>query len=190
MKIIRVCIILCVLFFNFNVLFAQEYNQKDLDDLNKISRLIGKELDVYTLNYIDKTSKSKNAVVSAIAYTALFVNNQKKYQNSFYDSFSINDYAEREKGNYNFLHTETLAKILQETKDKAKGDKDDERILLLMAFMNIKNENFWIKTSEGNISISRLIRGMYFASSFNSSKIDPEEEANNIDEYTQKKIIP
>lgn len=115
MKILRTVIIISVLFFNFNVLFAQEYSQKDLDDLNNISRLIGKELDGDTLNYIDRTSKSKNDVVSAMAYTALFVNNKKKYQYSFYNAFSINGYAEREKGNYNFLPAEALAKILQET---------------------------------------------------------------------------
>ena len=168
-------------------LVAVEFSDADLADANRISRLVGRPLDKPTVAYLEQKRESLNEAVSILAHTALFVSTQKKNRNAFMAALAIDDHADRQSGKKEVVSFGHLQRLLKSVDTRAKGDKDDERIILLIEFIDLKQRNLWFEGPGGHISLSRFIRGMYLGSAFEGSKLDTEKIANEIDEKTQKK---
>ncbi len=166
---------------------SADFSDEDLADVNRISRMIGKLHDEEALSYLKKRIESSNDVVSAIAVTALYVHDQKKYKHQFFDAMSVDDYAERKKGNYNMVPFGAMQQLLKSIDQRAKGDKDDERIIVLIDFMDLKKKDMWVDMMGEKTSLSRFLRGVYLGDCLKSTKVDAEKLANQIDKYTQKK---
>jgi hypothetical protein len=80
-----------------------------------------------------------------------------------------------------------LQDLMKSIDARAKGDKDDEHIILLIEFIDVKQRNLWFEGPGGRVSLSRFIRGMYLGSVFGSTQLDAEQIANEIDERTRKR---
>lgn len=168
-------------------LAAVEFSDAELADANRISRLVGRPLDKPTVAHLEQKRQSANEAVSILAHTALFVSAPKKHRGAFMEALAIDDYAERRSGKKDIFSFRDLQRLLKSVDTRAKGDKDDERIILLIEFIDLKQRNLWFEGPGGHISLSRFIRGMYLGSAFAGSKLDAEKIANEIDEKTQKK---
>ena len=163
---------------------AVEFSDSDLADANRISRLVGRSLGKETSAYLDEKRASSNEAVAALACTALFVASPKKHRDGFYQALSIDDYAQRKDGKKKIISFGDFQRLMKSIDARAKGDKDDERIILLIEFIDLKDQNLWFEGPGGHISLARFIRGMYLGSAFAGSKLDAEKIANEIDKKT------
>ena len=170
---------------NASFIHAASFTEEDLVDVNRISRLVGKDNDADMLSYLKTKIDSSNEVVAAIAATALYVHDQKAYKDQFFDAMAVNDYAERKKGNYNMVPLGVMQQLLHAIDQRAKGDKDDERIIILIDFMDLKTKNMWIDMMGEKTSLARFLRGLYLRDCLKSTGIDTEKLANQIDKHTQ-----
>ncbi len=61
----------------------------------------------------------------------------------------------------------------------------NKRIHLLLAFSAFRNNNMWISTASGKISVARFFRSAFLAAVFEGTGLDAVAIANSIDKKAQ-----
>jgi hypothetical protein len=185
-KLKRIIFGLLAFFVSGSIAMALDFTDAELADLNRISRLIGKSLDKSTINELKEKCGSPNVAVAIIAQSALFVDSPRKNKKAFYRAMAIDDYAKREGGKKDMISFAVLQSVLADIDKRSNGDKDDERIITLLAVIEFREKNLWFEGFGSPTSLSRFLRAMYLSSCFGDSGLDAEKIANEIDEQTQK----
>ncbi len=124
------------------------------------------------------------ACPTRLAYTALqYRREPDRFRNMFFALLVIDDYDERADGIYNMMSPpEAAAAINDATAEHP--DVTDKRFQALLGFCAFQNENVWVDSPKGRISLARVMRGAALASLLAGTGEDPLLIAAAVDSYT------
>jgi hypothetical protein len=184
LKIIASLLLLLIAFTSIG--HAVETKVPSLSD-KEISRL--NELATYieqgaTEKYLLKHLRGNSHPIRAMSAAMLYRLDQKEFKAALQEEFSVDDYQARSRGEYNFVSKETMLDVVKRIENRY-PQITDNRIHLLLAFSAFRNNNMWISTDNGNISLARFFRSAFLAAVFKGTGLDAAAVANAIDKKTQ-----
>jgi len=173
--------------FTCNVVYSApvELNTTDINDLNKIAALHAAEMGKQSVQYLEAQIDSPVCPAAALSVAALFVRDSKKYNQQFYDAFSVHDYLERAKGNTLIISQEAMLSDMRNIENRYSDEIQDKRVLLLLSYCFYRDQNKWAVMNDQRISLARFFRTAFLASILKGTPIDAVKLANEIDKRTQ-----
>jgi hypothetical protein len=163
-------------------------NKREIATLKYLTTLLDKPIALKDLKQVEVCLESSSKIIKTLAITILYVTDNKKYENAFFDTFAVHDYVARSKGQYNMIDP---SEIIQRTQrlEKEYSEIGDKRILILIQFTQYKDQNKWFKIKNQKISAARFFRSAFLAGAFENSTINALEVTNRIDRITEKKDL-
>lgn len=129
-------------------------------------------------------SSRDSCPVKTAKLAALYRYQPDKYRNAFFEMLVIDDYADRDKGIYNFVGGDQVGEIVGEA-IKNFGQPDDARFELVIAYCALRDRNLWVNTEKrGRLSLARFMRSAFLAALLKGTSEDPLAIANAIDRHT------
>ena len=185
LKIITSLLLLLIAFASIGLAIetkAPSLSDKEIAQLNELATYIEQDTkEKYLLNHLRGNSYPLRAMSAAILYRL----NQKAYQAALHEEFSVNDYQARSRGEYNVISKEAMLDVIKRIENRY-PQITDKRSQLLLAFYAFRNNNMWISTDKGNISLARFFRSAFLAAVFKGTGLDAAAIVNSIDQKTQK----
>lgn len=157
-------------------------SDKEIVQLNQLATYIEQgATEKYLLVHLRGNSYPVRAMSTALLYRL----NQKAYQAALHEEFSVNDYQARSRGNYNYISKEAMLDIVKRI-ERRYPKITDKRSQLLLVFYAFRNNNVWMSTGKGNISLARFFRTAFLAAVFKGTGLDAAAMADSIDQKTQR----
>jgi hypothetical protein len=157
-------------------------SDKEIAQLNELARHIEQgATEKNLLIHLHGNSYPIRAMSTAILYRL----NQNAYESALQEEFSVNDYQARSRDEYNFILKEAMSDVIKNIENRY-PQISDKRSQLLLAFCAFRQNNMWIRTDNGNISLARFFRTAFLAAVFKGTGLDAVAVADSIDQKTQK----
>ncbi len=105
------------------------------------------------------------------------------FRSAFFAMLVIDDYEDRADGVYNMLSPSEAASAINDAVAKH-PDVTDKRFQSVIGFCAFKDENLWVDSPKGRVSLARVMRGLALSTLLAGTDEDPLAIAAAIDEYT------
>jgi hypothetical protein len=156
---------------------------KDVQALNDTAWLLGKPLRTEDVKNLQENLKSECFPVKALAAAILYRHDQREYDKVVLDLFSVHDYVQRSKGDYNDIGHQEITEMARAVERQNPGIKD-RRIFLLVLYAYYRDANKWFILEGKRVSAARFFRSAFLSSVFEGSKINTLELVNTMDRVT------
>ncbi len=120
----------------------------------------------------------------AMAAALLFRLDQKKYHDAFFKEFSMKDYEARSREKHDLTSKDDILKVVAKIEYRY-PQIADKRILLLLMFAAYRDENIWIATGKGDVSVARFYRTAFLTAVFKDTKLDAAAISDSLDKKAQ-----
>ncbi len=125
-----------------------------------------------------------DACPTRLAVTALqYRGDPDAFRNAFFAMLVIDDYADRADGIYNMLSPSEAASAINDAAAKH-PDVTDKRFQSLIGFCAFRDENLWVDSPKGRVSLARVMRGLALSALLAGTEEDPLAITAAIDAYT------
>ncbi len=132
----------------------------------------------------DLKLKQPNACPTRLAYAALqYRHSPDAFRNAFFALLVIDDYEDRADGIYNMISPAEAASEIDRAVSKHPGITD-RRFQAVLGFCAFRDENLWVDSPKGRVSLARVMRGLALSGLLEGTGEDPLEIAAAIDANT------
>lgn len=161
---------------------AGTLSESEVSQLNILAPSFNSSIDNVTI----QNTKSDSCEVNSAKAILRFKKYGMKEMEELFDQFSVDDYKERNKGNYNLWSPGKITQLTGELERKY-TNVSDKRLYMLIMFCETKDKNLWVNTESGRLSVARFFRSAFLASVLDNTVHDAVELSNAIDMETQKR---
>ncbi len=128
--------------------------------------------------------RKPDACPTRLAVAALqYRNDPDTYRNAFFALLVIDDYEDRADGIYNMLSPSEAATAINDATARH-PDVTDKRFQSVIGFCAFRDENLWVDSPKGRVSLARVMRGLALSALLAGTDEDPLSIAAAIDTYT------
>lgn len=173
----QVIVIVTAVFWSISCYAA---NSEQLEALNGLSPYFDVQKSPSGLS----VSSRDSCPVKIVKLAVLYKHRPEQYRNDFFGMLVIDDYADRDKGIYNFVDGDQVGPLAGESVKKF-GKPADARFEPVIAYCSFRDKNLWVNTAQrGRISLARFMRGVFLSALLKNTSEDPLAIANAVDRHT------
>jgi hypothetical protein len=153
-------------------------------ELNRYADFIGRTLPPDEVKQLATARSSSQPEIQALTAALLYRADPIKYRSALSSQFAINDYAARAKGvTVNISQEEFISRIKQTDQTYPSLRPS---VALLVNFVRLREANLWFPKGDQRLSVSRFLRGAFFAQVFMGSGLHPVTVANELDQEARE----
>ncbi|MGH8645600.1 MAG: hypothetical protein ACREX4_14530 [Gammaproteobacteria bacterium] len=154
------------------------------DDLNRYAGFIGRTLEPQEVSLLQSALSNPRTEMRALSAALLFRADPQKYRADLASHFAVHDYEARAKGRTEMIsQDEFVAKVKHLER---KFPSLEPSLMLVVSFVSFRDSNLWFRHGDQNVSVSRFLRGAFFAQVFKGTTIDAVAVANVLDEEARR----
>ncbi len=132
----------------------------------------------------DVALRKPDACPTRLAVAALqYRGDPDAFRNAFFAMLVIDDYEDRADGIYNMMSPSEAASAINDAAAKH-PDVTDKRFQSLIGFCAFRDENLWVDSPKGRVSLARVMRGLALSALLAGTDEDPLASAGAIAAYT------
>ncbi|HEY7365407.1 MAG TPA: hypothetical protein VIE37_14990 [Methylomirabilota bacterium] len=149
-------------------------------ELNGYADLVGRTLLPAELARLTTASSSSRLEIQALRAALLYRADPVRYRAALSSQFAVHDYAPRSKGLTEDISQEEF--ILKIKQIEQAYPSLHPTFVLLVSFVQFRDANLWFSQGSQKLSVSRFVRGAFFAHAFKGSTLDAVSVASALDQ--------
>ena len=149
-------------------------------ELNGYTDLIGRPFLPAEVARLTTARSSSRPEIQAISAALLYRADPVRYRSALSSQFAVHDYAPRAKGVTKDISQEEF--VLKIKQIEQTYPSLHPTAALLVSFVQLRDANLWFPQGSQKLSVSRFLRGAFFAHAFKGSGLDAVSVASDLDQ--------